>query len=394
MTTTNQPLRLLVAGLSWPPETFLARLLRGLAASGIEVTVACGARPDPEWLNLPNFVWLQTQDDRSGAAGRLLQTGGHLGRAVVAGNGDVRRYRAGAEGWADVRRWLPFAGRAWDVIYFPWNAGAIAYRPLFDVAPVVISCRGAQVNIAPHNPQRAEIRDGLRETFTRAAAVHCVSDAIRDEAVQYGLDPTKAVVIRPAIDPGFFKPSDEPRDPKVFRLVTTGSLIWRKGHEYLLQAVAYLRDEGIPVRLEIIGDGPDRQRLIYTIHDLGLCDHVELPGKLAPDVVLARLQSADVFVLSSLSEGISNAALEGMACGLPVVTTACGGMPEAVTDSVEGVVVPTRDARALAAGLGALWRSPETRTRMGEAGRARVLSDFRLEGQVERFIALFREVSR
>jgi colanic acid/amylovoran biosynthesis glycosyltransferase len=181
--------------------------------------------------------------------------------------------------------------------------------------------------------------------------------------------------------------------PSPFRLITTGSLIWRKGYEYLLSAVRLLLDRGIPVQLDIIGDGAERQRVVYTIHDLGLADQVTLLGRLPTNQVLPRLQQADAFVLSSLSEGISNAVLEAMACGLPVVTTDCGGMKEAVTDGVEGFVVPIRQPQAMASALEMLWMDATLRERMGSAGRERILGSFTLQGQIEAFVRLFREVA-
>jgi colanic acid/amylovoran biosynthesis glycosyltransferase len=361
MAKQETPLRLLVVGLSWPPETFLARLLHGLADRGVQVTLAGARRPTGDWLGRAGRGWLPLP--RRGAAVAL--------------------------------RWAPLAGRRWDVIYFPWNAAAVDYLPLFDLGyPVVVSCRGAQINVAPHNPQRTALRDGLRATLTRAAAVHCVSDAIRREAAQYGLEPRKAWVIRPAVDPALFcpPPAAVDRPGGALRLVTTGSLIWRKGYEYLLAALRILRDRGCAARLAIIGDGPERQRTLYSIHDLGLTEAVTLHGRLPPAQVVAQLQQADVFVLASLSEGISNAALEGMACGLAVVSSDCGGMREAVLDGVTGLLVPPRDPTALAGALARLAEAPAQRRRMGAAGRARVLAHFDLADQAAQFHALLRAV--
>jgi glycosyltransferase involved in cell wall biosynthesis len=95
-----------------------------------------------------------------------------------------------------------------------------------------------------------------------------------------------------------------------------------------------------------------------------------------------------------LSEGLSNAALEAMACGLPVVTTDCGGMPEAITDGVEGFVVPLRDPHAMAKALSALASDVELRRRMGKAGRDRVLKQFTLGRQIEEFVSLLEDVAR
>ncbi len=105
-----------------------------------------------------------------------------------------------------LNRVLPFVGVPCDVIYFPWNSAAIDHLPLFDMGkPVVISCRGSQVNVAPHDPRRS-IREGLPVTFRKASLVHCVSRAIQNEAARYGLTPEKARVIRTGVDPSFFSP--------------------------------------------------------------------------------------------------------------------------------------------------------------------------------------------
>jgi colanic acid/amylovoran biosynthesis glycosyltransferase len=171
-------------------------------------------------------------------------------------------------------------------------------------------------------------------------------------------------------------------------------LIWRKGYEYALRAIRLLVDREIPVTLDVIGAGAERQRLLYTIDDLELHGSVRLLGQLPPADVVGRLQQADVFLLSSLSEGISNAVLEAMACGVPVVTTDCGGMREAVTHGVEGFVVPTRASQAMAESLEVLWQQPARRAQMGAAARRRIERDFRLDQQVSDFVNLITSARR
>lgn len=382
-------LHVLVVGVRWPAETFIVRLLDGLLSAGIEVTAASAQRPGLEWLKRPGFHWLPSPTTLKKAlpifAPYLAALTGAFVRSPKRFAGELRA----ASGGAWFQR-LPFVGRRWDVIYFPWNNAAIHYPNLFETgAPVVISCRGAQVNIAPHNPQRQAMRDGLRASFQKAALVHCVSEAIQAEAVELGLDPAKARVIRPAVDAGFFHPGDASPPHGRFTLVTTGSLIWRKGYEFALMAFRGLLDAGVDAEFHIIGDGPERQRILFTAQDLGLHERVLLHGKLQPADVRARLQQADVFVLSSLSEGISNAALEAMSCGLPVVTTDCGGMREAVTDGVEGFVVPVRDPWAMAEALKTLSAQPVLRRQMGTAARERIVREFNTPDQLAGFIHLF-----
>lgn len=392
---------LLVVGISWPPETFLVRLLKGMADEGVDVTLATDRRPEQSWLSHPRLHWFHAPS-WSGLfikrLGRLMQM---MTRAMLLSPDDLflfAPYIRKTIGWRTrlerAHQLMPFAGKCPDVIYFPWNSAAITYLPLFDLGcPVVISCRGSQVNIAPHNPKRAPLREGLEVTFTRAAAVHCVSEAIKNEATKYGLDMRKAEIIHPAVDATFFHPVKEQQHAwDSLRIITAGSLNWVKGYEYALQAIRYLIDLNIKIRFDIIGEGSDRQRILYTVYDLGLEDCVHLHGRLSSDQIRDHLQHSDVFLLSSLSEGISNAALEAMACGLPVVTTDCGGMREAITDGVEGFVVPRRNPEATARALVKLYNGPILRQDMGHAARARVLQQFTLAQQVRRFISMAQKL--
>ncbi len=349
-------MKILVVGINWPPETFIARLIQGLISTGVSVGVATAKRPSEEWLSKPGFEWI------------WIPKYPKL-KSVI----------------------LNCAVPKWGVIYFPWNSAAVENLSLLKKMPCVVSCRGSQINVAPHNPNRQSFVQGLKEIFNEARSIHCVSHAIKKKAVAYGLNPEKACVIHPAIDTSIFIPRLSRRANPSLKIVTTGGLNWVKGHEYALMSIRKLIDQEMEIQFEIIGDGPERQRMLYTIQDLGLEKNVTLLGKLEPEAVRNRLQQADIFLLSSLSEGISNAVLEAMACGLPIVTTDCGGMREAVTDGVEGFVVPVRDPGAMAKRIQQLAESAELRAEMGRAARLRAENDFKIEDQIRQFIKLFEE---
>ncbi len=343
-------MRLLVVGVSRPLETFLERLIRGLAEKGFRITLVSRKKPHAAWVLTEKISWFPLS---------LLKL-------------------------------FPFLARRWDVIYFPWNSAAIENLKFFDQGvPAVVSCRGSQINSAPHNPNRNQIKEGLGATFRKAALVHCVSQAIQNEAMQYGLTLEKSRVIYPAVDTDFFFPGESRSEDPFLKIVTIGNLSWVKGHEYALLTIRKLLDAKIAVRYEIIGEGPDRQRILYTIQDLALEKNVFLSGRLSPEKVRDRLRKSDVFLLSSLSEGISNAALEAMACGLPIITTDCGGMREAITDGVEGFAVPVRDPEAMEDSLKNLAEDPDLRFRMGNAAREKILKNFTLGEQINRFANLF-----
>jgi colanic acid/amylovoran biosynthesis glycosyltransferase len=208
-------------------------------------------------------------------------------------------------------------------------------------------------------------------------------------------------VIRPAVDTDFFTPApSDLRDPEGLRVIGVGRLNWVKGYDYALEAVASLVRAGVPVTYEILGGEPsarsgkasDRGRLLYLIHELGLEGRVRLLGKVSPEVVRERLRASDVLLQASLSEGLPTAVLEAMGCALPVVVTDCGGVREAVEHGVEGLVCPRRSPQTLADALGSL-RDPALARKLGEAGRARVVADFTLEGQLESFRRLYGEVA-
>jgi len=393
--------RLLVVGVSWPPETFLAGLIKGLTDAGVEVTVSCTKMQPKSRVANPKLRWLRVPTWQGSVVLRLIRLASMAVRAIFRGPSDIAIFashiRKGSNLAERLRTWnrlLQFAGRRWDVIYFAWNSAAIDYIPLFDLGcPVVVSCRGSQIHVAPHNPERLELRQGLRATFERATLVHCVSEATMHEAQSFRLDSAKSQVIRPSVDTQFFFPLErDGTNGELFRLMTTGRLIFQKGLGYALHAVRLLLDEGISLRFDIVGDGPERQYVTYTIYDLGLERVVHLHGRLPLGGVQSLLRRADAFLLASVSEGISNAVIEAMACGLPVVTTNCGGMREAVQDCVEGFVVPVRDPIAISDALRKLAVDPELRLRMGRAARERVLREFSLDQQVGRWLTLYAKV--
>lgn len=395
---------LLIVGIRWPPETFIQRKIVHLVRAGMRVMVATSVPlSQTKTFSLPGVSLLRLPHHDDSILRRMVRLAFLVSKAMF--RPDRRKLLVAL--LAEANR-LPLKARpnqllsslilsqvAPRLVHFEWNSAAIDHFSTIARwrCPFVVSCRGRQVNVRPYVPGNGDYVDSLRLTFQEAAAVHCVSEAIKQEALAFGLDPAKARVIRPAVDPDFFCPGNERRSTgAVFRIVTVGALIWCKAYEYALSAIRALVDQGIPVRFEIIGDGPEQQRVLYTIDDLSLTEHVRLLGKLAPAEVRDHLQRADAFLLASHSEGISNAVLEAMACGLPVVTTDCGGMREAVTDGVEGFVVPVRDPAAMAEALRKLALDPELRETMGARARERILREFTLAQQTGQFVALYRKV--
>ncbi len=385
-------------------ETFIYSHAAGLAAQGHDVTVVT-ARDDNDAAMFAELGGTRFTGPvrRIVLAGDLARTLVELTRRLTHATGRERAlWEAARAHYGTSRRAL----RAWmlalslgdfELVHFEYSGLGVAYAdalPLIRPARIVVSCRGTQERIVPIvDPDRAT---QLRTLFSTVDRVHCVSQDMLRTCAAYGLDPARAFVNHPAIDAARFTRTTPyaARTVGPFRLVSTGRLHWAKGLEYALLAVRSLIDRGLDVHLELLGGGPEHERLTFAVRDLGLAAHVTLRGRCSPAAVRISLEEADVFVLSSVSEGVSNAALEAMAMGIPIVTTDAGGMNEAVRDGIEGVVVPRRAPERMAEVLAALLASPERRMALGRAGRERIEKGFSIHRQISRFVAEYEALLR
>jgi glycosyltransferase involved in cell wall biosynthesis len=177
-------------------------------------------------------------------------------------------------------------------------------------------------------------------------------------------------------------------DDKVVGTITR--LVWKRGHEELLRAAALVARAEPAAKLLVVGDGPLRRSLEDQALSLGLNGGVRFLGAVPQAARL--LPHFDVFVLSSVWEGMSNGLLEAMAAGRPVVATRVGGNPEVVVDGESGLLVPPKDPQALADAVLRLLRDRELAGRLGEAARRRVASEFTLEQMVQRLETLYDDL--
>lgn len=304
-----------------------------------------------------------------------------------------KRYGLGARAQKAWLMALPLVLGNYDLIHFELSGLAVVYLdvlPLLRPAKLLMSCRGTAEKITPlAQPERAE---KLRRVFQHLDLVHCVSANMQRTVEQYGLRPDQAFVNYPSIDVEEFKRAQPylSKEQGPYQLLTVGRLRWEKGLEYGLLAVRHLVNEGMDLRYTIIGSGDEEERLRFAIHDLGLTEQVELMGRQPAAVVRQALESADVFLLPSLSEGLSNAVLEAMAMEIPVVSTTAGGMAEAIDHGMEGFLVPPREPEKMAENVSVLLSDPSLRRNMGCAGRRKVETVFNLQRQVECFVKEYR----
>jgi glycosyltransferase involved in cell wall biosynthesis len=167
-------------------------------------------------------------------------------------------------------------------------------------------------------------------------------------------------------------------------------LVQRKGFDVLLKALARLEPPANDFKLELAGDGPEREVLRSLAADLGLADRVEFLGEV--DDVPSHFAQAQLLVHPSFSEGLSNTILEAMAEGLPVIATSVGATAEYIEPGRTGALVPPGNVEALASALTELLRAPEARGRMGVAALESVRSRCSMDVVTAQYEAVYNEL--
>lgn len=235
-----------------------------------------------------------------------------------------------------------------------------------------------------------------RFCMKRYDRVICVSQDLVDRCLQSGMNSDRISLIDNAIVAGDYDPSPpSAKDRSCFGfndqhivLAAAGRLSEEKGFDLLIRAVRKLTEEGLPIRLIIAGDGHLRDALQNQIDSNGLSDVVRLAGFVSDPREVYR--AADVFVLSSLREGLPNVVLEAMASQRAVVATKVNGIPRLVRHGLNGLVVDTSSVDALYHGLKRCVMDTVTRQRLAAAGRRTVESEFSFEQRIRHVVDVYR----
>ena len=241
--------------------------------------------------------------------------------------------------------------------------------------------------------------------FNRAVdGVVAISTGVADSLATAGVDRQRVTVIHSGVDCERFRPptAEERVQARIalgisygeFVVSAVGALESRKGHRYLIEAIArfILMASSIKVKCLIAGQGSIRGELERTIAKLGCAEEVRLLGRI--DDARELLWASDAFAMPSVNEGLGVAALEAMASAVPVIVSDVGGLRESVQHDRSGIVVPVARPQAIATALGRLAESARFRSELGAAARARVTENYSMEMMTARTLALYREYVR
>ena len=247
------------------------------------------------------------------------------------------------------------------------------------------------------------------ERAVAAAAVVTVSNANADHIVKnFGVPREKIHVISCGVDTDYFCPpqrvgkfgsaaTDAPTPHTVALqnaplILCVARFVPVKNLSLLLRACACLRERGVKFRCVMIGDGPARAELELLREKLNLQQLVEMPGAATRDEVLRWWQRANVGALTSENEGMPVSLMEAAACGVPVVATNVGGIPELVENEVTGFLVPLNDEEAFASALQNILQDASLAARISGAARARAEKLFSVKCQVDSLLEVWSNI--
>ena len=284
-----------------------------------------------------------------------------------------------------IRQWQPAIVHAHDPHAVSMAALALSFGAP-NPRPKMIASRRVDFHLQSHAFSQWKYRqmDGFIAASNAIKAI-LVQDGIpsgRIDVVHDGIDVDK-IAHRPAIDlhAEYWLPHGVPM------IVNVGALVGHKGQKHLIEAMPLVLREVPEAHLVIFGEGELRVPLERQIKHLNLAKRVLLPG--FREDVLSLMKTADLFVMSSVTEGLGSAVLDAMAMGQAVVGTTAGGIPEAVIPYETGLLVEPGDSKDLAGAIITLLKDPALRKSYGEAGRERVAGHFGVDRLVEGTLAVY-----
>jgi glycosyltransferase involved in cell wall biosynthesis len=252
-------------------------------------------------------------------------------------------------------------------------------------AKMAVSFRGFDYYVYPiKNPHC------YSKLFSKIVRYHVLSESMKKGLTQQGVSECTIFKITPAIATDQFTETKRLEFQNELRIVTIARLHWIKGLEYTLEALAFLKQKDVAFRYTIVGDGPEKERLLFATHQLGLSDRITFAGKLEPTAVRQMLGEATLYIQYSIQEGFCNAVLEAQAMGKLCIVSDAEGLSENVIDGVTGFVVAKRNPVSLAEKIQAVTKMTESEKRvMTEKAISRMKNEFTLDQQQNKFLAFY-----
>jgi len=230
----------------------------------------------------------------------------------------------------------------------------------------------------------------LSKVWSKASAVVANSMGLAEMAARF--DKNVPISIIPnGVDTSLYSPPAR-REWDPTRMLFVGRLVYQKGLDVLFNALGELKS--LPWKLTLVGDGPLQPMLESLASEMGISDRIAFKGWLSGEDLVEEYRDANTFVFPSRHEGMPNAVLEAMACGLPVIATEIAGNHELVIPEKTGLLVQPENVPALKAALDSLLPDPPTREMMGAAGRGIVVEGYSWENATAQYLKIMQDILR
>lgn len=278
--------------------------------------------------------------------------------------------------------------RRWGIVHVYASFSATVALILTRIFPVTMSF-GVHGFGELHNP----LETHLSERIHGAAFVRSISRHGRGQ-LMLSCDRSewrKLIYVPLGIDATEFTPGAHRALSSPPNILCVGRLAPEKGQSLLLDAIAALSAAGFPLHLRLVGDGPDRKFLVRRAAELGIAACVEFTGWINQAQLIPLYAETDMFVLPSLAEGIPIVLMEAMAMQIPCVAPRITGIPELIEDCSEGMLYAVADIEDLTSKIRSLLELPELMQQMGKQARLRVMRDYDMAHNTERFAAVLRD---
>ncbi len=234
--------------------------------------------------------------------------------------------------------------------------------------PYIISLRGSDVP-GEHARLKLDYKilgPAFHAIWKKASSLVACSEGLKNRALKFM--PSAAIDVIPnGVDIELFKPSETTPEQQTVRLLTVGRLSVTKRVEILIDSVDILSRQGCKVCFKIVGGGQMLQKLKQIVHEKNLYSMIEITGRFDAEDMPNIYRQNDIFISASKLEGMSNAMLEAMASGLPIIATRCEGTEELITEN--GLVIEDANAEEIAKAIKKLIDDPQLRNQMSIAAR-------------------------
>lgn len=254
-------------------------------------------------------------------------------------------------------------------------------------AKMAVSFRGFDHYVYPEKNKNC-----YQLLFSKKVKYHVLSEGMKVDLIQKGIVAKHIEKITPAINMDLFSANLNAEKTNSLKIVTVARLHWIKGLDYTLEALAIVKQKGIQFHYTIIGEGQEKERLQFLVHQLKLGNEVTFAGKLNPEEVKNELQTAEIYLQYSHQEGFCNAVLEAQAMGKICIVSDADGLKENVIDTLTGFVVLKRNPLYLASKIREINElSAIEKAAISKNAMQRVEKDFRIERQIEKFVFFYEK---